>query len=121
MPGLGLGSGSVLELGLGCALGSVLLLLVCAWLAEALPCAAPVSGAAAAWCACCLLAELRLTASARSTGMPAGCCARAPVRATGRVSALVEAVGLAVAEDGHGFVLAWRVPCTPVSNTLTAP
>ena len=55
--------------------------------------------------------------------MPAGCCARAPVRAAGRVSALVEAVavGLAVAEDEHGFVLAWRVPCTPVRSMLTAP
>jgi hypothetical protein len=92
MPGLGLGSGSVLELGLGCVLGRVLGL-------------------------------LRRTASARSTGMPAGCCACAPVRAAGRVSALVEAVavGLAVAEDEHGLVLAGRVPCTPVISMLTAP
>jgi hypothetical protein len=35
--------------------------------------------------------------------------------------AVLVAVGLAVAEAVHGFVLAWRVPCTPVSNMLTAP
>jgi hypothetical protein len=55
--------------------------------------------------------------------MPAGCCARAPEWAAGRVSALVVAVavGLAVAEDAQVFELAWRVPCTPVSIMLTAP
>jgi hypothetical protein len=55
--------------------------------------------------------------------MPAGCCARAPVWAAGRVSALVVAVevGLAVAEDVQVLALAWRVPCTPVSIMLTAP
>jgi len=62
-----------------------------------------------------------LTAYARSTGMPAGCCARAPVWAAGRVSALVVAEGLAGPADVQGFELAWRVPCTPVSIMLTAP
>lgn len=55
--------------------------------------------------------------------MPAGCCARAPVWAAGLVRALVVAVavGLAVPEDVHVLVLAWGVPCTPVSSMLTAP
>jgi len=61
------------------------------------------------------------TAYASSTGIPAGCCARAPARAAGLVSALVPAVGLAGAADVQGFELAWRVPCTPVSIMLTAP
>jgi len=87
VPGLGCGSGGGAVLGLGCVLGS---------------------GDGEDWLA-------RRTASARSTGMPAG-CARAPVR----TRALVVAVGLAVAEDVQGFVLAWRVPCTPVSSMLTA-
>jgi hypothetical protein len=51
--------------------------------------------------------------------MPAGCCARAPVWAAGRISALV--VALAVAEDVQVLELAGRVPCTPVSIMLTAP
>jgi hypothetical protein len=55
--------------------------------------------------------------------MPAGRCARTPVWAAGRVSALVVAVavGLAVAEDVQEFELSWRVPCTPVSSMFTAP
>jgi hypothetical protein len=55
--------------------------------------------------------------------MPAGRCARAPLWAAGRVSALVVAVevGLEVAEDVQGFELAWRAPCTPVRSMLTAP
>ena len=88
------------------------------WLAVACP--ADVLDPAARLLPACtaprLLAGARRTASARSTGIPAG-CARAPVR----TRALVVAVGLAVAEDVQGFVLAWRVPCTPVSSMLTAP
>ena len=63
------------------------------------------------------------TTSARRTGMPAGCCARAPVRAAGRVSAFVVAVavGLDVDEVVHGFVLAACCPRMPVRNMLTAP
>jgi len=59
---------------------------------------------------------------ASSTGMPAGCCARAPVWTAGRTSALVlaEGVGLEGAADVQAE-LAWRVPCTPVSIMLTAP
>lgn len=95
-PGLGWGSDGALALGLGWELGSgaVDWLPACFWLAYA-----------------------------SSTGMPAGCCARAPVRAAGRVSALVlaEAAGLAGPADVHGFELAWRVPCAPVSIMLTAP
>jgi hypothetical protein len=83
--------------------------------------------AVAATCPAERLAAARVPAgratSARSTGMPAGCCARAPVRAAGRTRALVVAVavGDAVAEAEQGLVLAWRVPCTPVSIMLTAP
>ena len=126
---LGWGSGGGLALGLGWVLGSgaVDWLTVCVWLAAALPaawfpCAATDPGPAVGCVPACLF---RCTAYARSTGMPAGCCARAPVCAAGRVNALVVAVavavGLAVAEDAQGFELAWRVPCTPVSSMLTAP
>jgi hypothetical protein len=124
-PGLGWGSDGGLALGLGWepGNGAVDWLTVCVWLAEAvpaawLPCAEPwAAGACAPFCL------LRWTAYASSTGMPAGCCAGAAVRAAGRVSALVvaEAVGLAGAPDAQGFELAWRVPCTPVSIMLTAP
>jgi hypothetical protein len=122
-PGLGWGSGGGLALGLGWVLGSggVDWLTVCVRLAEALP-AAWLPGAETDPCpaaACVPSCLLRWTAWARSTGMPAGCCARAPVCAAGRVSALV--AGLRVAAAAQGFELAWRVPCTPVSSMFTAP
>jgi hypothetical protein len=114
-PGLGWGSGGGLALGLGWELGSGAV----DWLAEAvaaawLPCAETDPCPAGACVPSCLL---RWAAWARSTGMPAGCCARAPVCAAGRVRALV----LAVAEDVQEFELSWRVPCTPVSSMFTAP
>jgi hypothetical protein len=125
--GLGWGSGGGLALGLGWVLGSgaVLWLTVCVWLAEPVP-AVWAPGAAtdpSPASACVLSCLLRWTAWARSTGMAAGCCARAPVCAAGRVSALVEAVPveLAVAEDRQGLELDWRVSCTPVRSMLTAP
>lgn len=92
-PGLGWGSDGALALGLGWELGSGAddWLPACFWLAYA-----------------------------SSTGMPAGCCARAPVWAAERGSALVLAVAAGLA-DVQGFELAWRVPCTPVSIMLTAP
>jgi len=125
-PGLGWGSGGA-TLGLGWELGSgaVDWLAVCVWLTEAVPAAwfpCAVTDPCPAG-ACVPLCLPRWTEYASSTGMPAGCCARAPVWAAGRVSALVvaEGVGLAGADDAHGFELAWRVPCTPVSIMLTAP
>jgi hypothetical protein len=99
VPGLGFGSGAGLALWLGWVLGSG---------GDEL--ADP-----------CLLTGAWRTTSARSTGMPEGRCARGPVRAGGRTSALVVAVELDLAEDVHGFVLAWRVPCTPVKIMLNAP
>jgi len=99
-PGLGCGRVGVLALGLGwvLAIGGV----VCA-------------GA-------------RRTASARSMGMPAGCWARPPtwlaVRVLGGSAPAAVVVGaglLAAAKDVQGFVVAWRVPCTPVSSMLIAP
>lgn len=126
-PGLGWGNGGGLALGLGWVLGSgtVLWLTVCVWLAEPVPAVwAPVAATdlvpACASAPSCLL---RRTACARSTGMAAGCCARAPVCAAGWVNALVEAVPveLAVAEAKQGLELDWRVSCTPVRSMLTAP
>jgi hypothetical protein len=124
--GLGWGSGGGLALGLGWVLGSGTVLWLTVWLAEPVPAvwapgAATDPGPAGAFVPSCLL---RWTAWARSTGMAAGCCARAPVCTAGRVSALVEAVAvdMAVAEDRHGLAeLASRVPCTPVRSMLTAP
>ena len=76
-------------------------------------------------------ADARRTARAKSTGMPAGCCARPltwlAVRTLGFVpgsilAAVVVGAGLAAeAEAEQGFVVAWRVPCTPVSTMLNAP
>ena len=85
-----------------------------------------------------VLAEATRTASAKSTGMPAGCWARPlawlAVRVLGSVPGTVPAAvvldagllavlgaGLLAAEDTQAFVLAWRGPCTPVSIMLTAP
>ena len=116
-PGLGCGRACELALGLGWVLGN--------------------GGV--------VLAEARRTASARSTGIPAGCCARPlawlTVRVRGSALGIIPAAvdlcagaadlcagaavelcaGLAGAEDTQAFVLAWRVPCTPVSIMLTAP
>ena len=70
------------------------------------------------------------TARAKSTGMPAGCWARPltwpAVRALScvprSIPAVVVGAGLAAeAEAEQGFVVAWRVPCTPVSSMLNAP
>jgi hypothetical protein len=73
-----------------------------------------------------LLAEATRTASASSTGMAAGCCARPlvwlAVRVLGSIAAaLALGAGLAGAEVTQAFVLAWRVACTPVSIMFTAP
>jgi hypothetical protein len=80
-----------------------------------------------------LCAGASRTASAKSTGMPAGCWARPltwlAVRVPGSVLVvLVVGAGLARDENEQGFVVAWRVPCTPVrvpctpiSSMLTAP
>jgi hypothetical protein len=73
-----------------------------------------------------VLAEARRTTFARSTGMPAGCWARPltwlAVRVFGSIlAALVLGAGLSAAEVVQAFVLAWGVPCTPVSIMLTAP
>jgi hypothetical protein len=97
-PGLGCGRAGWLALGLGCVLGS--------------------GGV--------VLAEPRRTASARSTGMPAGCWARPltwpAVRVPGSVpAAVVLGAGLAGAEVLQAFVVASRVACTPVSIMLAAP
>ena len=101
-PGLGCGRTGWLALGLGWVLGS--------------------DGV--------VLAEVRRTASARSTGMPAGCRARPlawlAVRVLGSVVgsipvAVVLGAGLAGAEVVQAFVVASRVVCTPVSIMLTAP
>jgi len=101
-PGLGCGRAGALALGLGWVLGS--------------------GGV--------VLAEARRTAWARRTGMLAGCWARplawlavrVPGSVPGRVpAAVVVGAGLSADEDVQGFVLAWRVPCTPVSIMLTAP
>lgn len=98
-PGLGCGRTAELALGLGWVLGS--------------------GGV--------VLAEARRTTFARSTGMPAGCWARPLTWLTVRVlgcipAALVLGAGLLGAEVTQAFVLlAWRVPCTPVSIMLTAP
>jgi hypothetical protein len=128
-PGLGLGScgALALALGLGWLLGSAGAdeLAVSGWLAAAVSgwLAAAVSGwlAAAVSCPAGRLAPAlkaawsTWTTWARSTGMPAGCCA------LGRTRALVVAVAAAlVADDEHLFVLACRVWCTPVSSMLTA-
>lgn len=75
-----------------------------------------------------VLADARRTASARSTGMPAGWWARPlawlAARVLGIIGGSVPAVvlgaGLAAAEVVQAFVLAWRVACTPVSIMLTA-
>jgi hypothetical protein len=122
--GLGWGSGG-LELWLGWVLGSGIgdWLAVCVWLAEALPaawfpCAATEACPADACVPVCLLSW---TAWASSTGMPAGCGARAPVWAAVLTSGLAAEAGLMGAADAQGFELAWRVPCTPVSSMLTAP
>jgi len=70
------------------------------------------------------------TARAKSTGMPAGCWARprtwpavwALSCAPRSIPAVVVGAGLAAeAEAEQGFVVAWRVPCTPVSSMLNAP
>ena len=60
--------------------------------------------------------------------MPAGCWARAPVWAVVLTSGPVLISGLVVGVAmlagpavAHGFELACRVPCTPVSIMLTAP
>ena len=76
-------------------------------------------------------ADARRTARAMSTGMPAGCWARPltwlAVRALSCAprnipAAVVEGAGLAAeAETEQGFVVAWRVACTPVSIMLAAP
>jgi len=76
-------------------------------------------------------AEARRTARAKSTGMPAGCWARPLIRMAVRalscvpgsiLAAVVVGAGLAAeAEAEEGFVVAWRVPCTPVSSMLNAP
>jgi hypothetical protein len=72
----------------------------------------------------------RRTARAKSTGMPAGCRARpvtwlavrALICAPRSIPAVVVGAGLAAeAEAEQGFVVAWRVPCTPVSSMLNAP
>jgi hypothetical protein len=76
------------------------------------------------------LAEATRTASAKSTGMPAGCCARPltwlAVRPRGSAlgsipAAVVLGAGLLAAEVVQAFELAWRVACTPVSIMLAAP
>jgi hypothetical protein len=76
-----------------------------------------------------VLADARRTASARSTGMPAGCWARPlvwmPARVLGCVwgsvpAGVVLGAGLSAAEVVHALVLAWRVACTPVSIMLIA-
>lgn len=75
-----------------------------------------------------VLADARRTASARSTGMPAGCWARPwawmAARVLGCVWGIVPAAvlgaGLSAAEVVHAFVLAWGVACTPVSIMLAA-
>ena len=76
-------------------------------------------------------ADARRTARAKSTGMPAGCCARPltwlAVRTLGFVpgsilAAVVVGAGLAAeAEAEQGFVAAWRASCTPVNSMLIAP
>ena len=75
-------------------------------------------------------ADARRTAWAKSTGMPTGCWARPltwlAVRALScaprSIPAVVVGAGLAAeAETEQGFVVAWRVPCTPVSTMLNAP
>jgi hypothetical protein len=85
-----------------------------------------------------VLAEATRTASAKSTGMSAGCWARPlawlAVRVLWSVPGTVPAAvvlsagllavlgaGLLAAEDTQAFVLAWLVSCTPVSIMLTAP
>ena len=96
-PGLGCGKAGGLALGLGWVLGSGV-----------------------------VLADARRTASARSTGMPAGCWARRlawlAVRVPGSIpAAVVLGAGLAAAWVVQAFVVAWRVACTPVNIMLTAP
>jgi hypothetical protein len=96
-PGLGCGWTAVLALGLG-------------WVLD--------DGAV-------VLADARRTASARSTGMPAGCWARPLAWLAARVlgsvrAAVVLGAGLLAAEVVQAFVVAWRVACTPVSIMLTA-
>jgi hypothetical protein len=77
-----------------------------------------------------VLAEARRTASARSTGMPAGCWARPliwlAVRPMGSVLGSIRpafflGAGLAGAEVVQALVAAARVACTPVSIMLAAP
>lgn len=73
-----------------------------------------------------VLAEARRTASARSTGMPAGCWARPltwlAVRSLGSMpAAVVLGAGLLAAEVVQAFAVTWRVACTPVNIMLTAP
>lgn len=117
-PGLGCGSGGGLALCDGWVLGSGGGLLLCVLLADAAGLLDPVDPAAGP---ACLLTGARWTTSASSTGMPAGRWARA-LCAAGRTSALVVAVGVGLAvADEHVAVLTGRVPCTPLSSTLTAP
>jgi hypothetical protein len=100
-PGLGCGRTAWLGLGLGWVLGNGVV----------------------------VLAEARRTASARSTGMPAGCWARPlawlTVRILGNVlrnipAAVVLGAGLAAAEVVQALV-AWRAAGAPVSIMPTAP